>query len=67
MTAQGDGDDDPEEDEWRFSLDDVGEDGVTGSFGPAESIEPQEIDRENAVFVLLGVLLAIGLIALLVT
>jgi hypothetical protein len=43
--------DPPEEaDGWRFELDDVDEEGIIRS-----SIEPGRIDRENAVFVLLGV------------
>jgi hypothetical protein len=51
------------EDEWQFSLEDLQEgdeeDGnVAGSFLPDEAIEPEAVSLENAVFVLLGVLLS---------
>ncbi|MFT4923650.1 MAG: hypothetical protein ACI8XM_002879 [Haloarculaceae archaeon] len=32
---------------------------VAGSFGPAEQIEPGDVDLENAVFVIVGVALAV--------
>lgn len=56
--STGDGDD-----EWRFSLEDLeadDEDGgnVAGSFVPDEEIEPESISLENAVFVVLGALVA---------
>ena len=51
---------------WRFSLDDLADDGdesegegIAGAFGPSEEIEPGEIDRESVVFVLLGVTVAV--------
>lgn len=46
-----------EESEWRFSVDEVGPDGVTRE---ESSIEPERIDPENALFVALGVLVAVG-------
>lgn len=56
-------------DEWRFSLsdleddteetaDDNGGEGIAGTLAPSETIEPGEIDPENALFVVVGVLLA---------
>lgn len=42
---------DPEAQNWRFELDDVDEDGIV-----EDSIEPQDVGFENAVFVLLGAL-----------
>ncbi len=58
-----------DEDEWRFSLEDLeaespaGEDpdeggNVAGDFLPDDSLEPGEIDLENAIFVALGVVVA---------
>ena len=51
--------------EWRFGVDDVGPDGIVEE-SPAEEemrpIEPGSPSAENIVFVLLGVLLAAGLI-----
>lgn len=56
-----------DEGQWRFSLEDLppegdeeheGE-GIAGAFGPSEEIEPEEIDRESVVFVLLGALVAL--------
>jgi hypothetical protein len=41
----------PDAENWRFELDEVGEDGVV-----EDSIEPQHVDFESAVFVLLGAL-----------
>lgn len=56
-----------EEREWRFSLEDLEDEdpegNVAGSLERAEPLEPQEIDLENAVFVLAGVLLTLGLLA----
>ncbi|SMO76534.1 DUF7312 domain-containing protein [Halorubrum cibi] len=48
--------------EWRFSVDDVGPDGVTEdtSTPETEPIEPGSIDAEHAVFVVLGVALVVG-------
>ena len=66
--AAGDGGED--ERQWRFGVDEVGEDadgeGVAGSWAPSTAIEPERIDPENAAFVLLGVLLGVAVIALLV-
>jgi hypothetical protein len=58
-----------EDDEWRFSLEDLEDDppagaesddggNVAGDFLPDEALEPGDIDLENAVFVGLGVLIA---------
>jgi hypothetical protein len=53
--------------EWRFSLEDLdGDEGpesddggnIAGTLTPDGVVEPQEIDPENAFFVLVGVLLA---------
>jgi len=58
------GDDD--ESQWRFSVDEVGPDGVTeDTHTPAdEPIEPETIDLEHAVFVALGVALTVGIFVL---
>ena len=58
------GDDD--ESQWRFSVDEVGPDGVTeDTRTPAdEPIEPETIDLEHAVFVALGVALTVGIFVL---
>jgi hypothetical protein len=52
--------------EWRFSVDDVGPDGVTEDTAtPAdEPIEPGDITLEHAVFVVLGVALTVGVLLL---
>ena len=57
--ADDDGDD---ESEWRFSVDDVGPDGVTEDTHTPDSepIEPESIDVEHAVFVVLGVAITVG-------
>mgnify|MGYP006977847902 CR=1 FL=1 len=57
-----------EDDEWRFSLEDVEEreaeepaesgGNVAGSFLPDKDIEPGDVDLENALFVALGVVIA---------
>lgn len=72
------GDADPEPDskaetddgEWRFALSDLeetddkdGESNVAGPIATQGPLEPGAIDRENALFVLLGVLLIVGLLA----
>ncbi|MGM0448012.1 MAG: DUF7312 domain-containing protein [Methanobacteriota archaeon] len=51
-----------DEREWRFSVDDVGPDGVTEDTAtPAdEPIEPGAITLEHAAFVVLGVALTVG-------
>lgn len=48
-----------DESEWRFGLDEVGPDAAEPE---QRSIEPEGIDLENAAFVALGVLVAIGTI-----
>jgi len=70
--------DDDDEEEWRFSLsdledgdatgegevDDDGGSGVAGSFAPSETIEPGEIDPENALFVLVGIVIGVAVVGL---
>jgi hypothetical protein len=63
------------ENEWRFSLDDLeegdeedGEDeggggNVAGSLVPDEEVEAGDIDLENALFVVAGMILAILVLA----
>ena len=55
-----------DEREWRFSVDDVGPDGVTEDTAtPAdEPIEPGDITLEHAAFVVLGVALTVGTLLL---
>ena len=52
--------------EWRFSVDEVGPDGVTEDTAtPAdEPIEPGDITLEHAAFVVLGVALTVGVLLL---
>ena len=54
------------ESQWRFSVDEVGPDGVTeDTHTPAdEPIEPGTIDLEHAAFVALGVALTVGVFVL---
>ncbi|RLM71283.1 hypothetical protein DVK05_01900 [Halorubrum sp. Atlit-8R] len=57
------GDEEPDDGgEWRFSVDDVGPNGVTEDTAtPAdEPIEPGDVDLEHAAFVVLGVALTVG-------
>lgn len=65
----------PEDDEeWKYSVDEVGEDAEDGTApgdgnggedggGVDRRIEPGSIDPENVLFVVLGVLIAVGTIA----
>ncbi|SDJ50352.1 hypothetical protein SAMN05216226_104122 [Halovenus aranensis] len=68
---------DDEDDEWRFSLDDLddgevsetatdasgdGDGNIAGTLETRQPLEPGDIDLENAVFVALGVLIVVGLI-----
>ena len=50
------------DDEWRFGVDDVDENGVIDT-----SIEPETIAAENAAFVVLGVVIAVLILARTVT
>jgi len=67
-----------DDDEWKISVDDVGppahedpeepteeqtDGNIAGTLGHNQPLEPGDIDRENAVFVVLGVLLVVVLIA----
>ncbi len=73
--AAGDADPEPdskaeEDGEWRFALSDLEEanneeeeSNVAGPIATRGPLEPGAIDRENALFVLLGVLLVVGLLA----
>jgi hypothetical protein len=49
--------DDPDEQQWRFAVDEVGEDAPT-----RDPLEPESISVENAVFVAVGVLFTIGIL-----
>lgn len=49
------GDSDPDEETWRFGVEDVGEEAEPTE----EPIEPGSPSLENTVFVLLGMLLAV--------
>ena len=64
--AGGDGSvsDDTEESEWRFSVDDVGPDGVTEDTATPETepIEPGSITLEHAALVVLGVALTVAVL-----
>ncbi|WP_096390758.1 DUF7312 domain-containing protein [Halopenitus persicus] len=63
-SAAEEGDDPEEEPEWRFAIDDVGPDGIVEETTPAEEpIEPEPIDPVHAVFVALGVVITVGLLA----
>lgn len=50
------------DEEWRFGVDDVDEDGVIDT-----SIEPETITTENAAFVVLGIVIAVLILARTVT
>lgn len=79
MAAPPTGEEDDGDDEWRFSVEEVGpqddsdrqtdEPGdessgnVAGTLQRNQPLEPGEIDPENAAFVILGVLLVVVLIA----
>jgi hypothetical protein len=52
---------DPEESEWRFSVDDVGPEAEPEPPEP-DPIEPESISLEHAAFVGLGILLTLGII-----
>jgi hypothetical protein len=71
MSSQSDADRDPTdgddpgradggatEEQWRFGVDDVGEDGVE-----QPSLEPEPVSLENAFFVAVGVLFTLGVVA----
>ncbi|TKX67487.1 hypothetical protein EXE45_14125 [Halorubrum sp. SP9] len=61
------GDETPDDEtKWRFSVDDVGPDGITEDTGTPESdpIEPGDVDLEHAVFVVLGVAATVGVLVL---
>lgn len=67
---EADGEGAAEESQWRFSLEDIdamqGDDeggNVAGSLDHEQPLEPGEISRENALFVVLGVLLVVVFIA----
>jgi hypothetical protein len=47
----------PDEQQWRFGADEVGEDAQT-----REPLEPESVSLENALFVALGVLLTAGIV-----
>ena len=55
----GDGEAGDGESEWRFEVDEVGPDGVERE---GQSIEPEGIHLEHALFVVFGILLGIGAI-----
>ncbi|MHB9288454.1 hypothetical protein ACKVMT_15595 [Halobacteriales archaeon Cl-PHB] len=58
------------EDEWRFSLEDLEGDtaedsggNIAGAFTPSEELEPGDVDLENALFVVLGVVVMLLVVA----
>lgn len=53
---------DAEEGEWKFSIDDVGPDGVTEDTSTAGPIEPEPVKLEHALFVLMGVVFTLGIL-----
>jgi len=59
MSAISGDDRDDDESPWQFALDEVGEDAEDAEDPTA--IEPESVEFENAVFVLLGVALSVGL------
>jgi|GEM_PF-371879 nucleoid-associated protein YgaU len=54
--------DDPPPEQWQFDVEDVDKDGVIKT-----TIEPESVDWENAVFVVLGVVLALLILVRTVT
>lgn len=71
------GDDGDGDDEWRFSLSDLedepeteteaeddesGGSGVAGSFAPSDTIEPGDVDLENALFVVVGIVIGLAVV-----
>ncbi len=62
MTQRSQSDADDGDHEWRFSVDDVGPEAEPEVPEP-EPIEAEPISLEHAVFVGLGVLLALGIMA----
>ncbi|MFD1642105.1 DUF7312 domain-containing protein [Halohasta litorea] len=59
--TQGPAESDPEESQWRFSVDEVGPEAEPDPPEP-DPIEPESITFEHAVFVGLGVALTVGII-----
>ena len=72
------GSDEETEDEWRFTLEELDDEAepqeseiderdndgnIAGTFAHDQPLEPGDIDLENALFVVVGVLLVVGLIA----
>ena len=70
------GSEDDTDDEWRFTLEELDDEAepeesepddesgnIAGTFAHDQPLEPGEIDLENALFVVVGVLLVVGLIA----
>lgn len=55
MADSDDQSQDPDQDEWRFTVDDVGD-------APNRSMDPETVDPFNAVFFLLGVGATLGLV-----
>ncbi len=55
-------DEDPEGADGETPDEEKGSGSVAGSFAPSEAIEPGDIDPENALFVLVGVALGLGVI-----
>jgi hypothetical protein len=63
---------DDEESEWRFSLADLEDEedateddqsNIAGEFAPGTEIEAGDIDPENALFVLLGIVVTVATLA----
>ncbi|MFC6615184.1 hypothetical protein ACFQAS_09515 [Halopenitus salinus] len=62
--ARADEEDDADEgSEWRFSIEEVGPDGIVEETSPGPGpIEPESIDPVHATFVALGVVLAVAVV-----
>ncbi|GGM67925.1 hypothetical protein J2752_002146 [Halarchaeum rubridurum] len=59
------GDDATDDGEWRFGVDEVGEDGAVAQEPESPPVEPGSPSAENVAFFVVGVALAVGTFALL--
>ncbi|WP_430505213.1 DUF7312 domain-containing protein [Haloparvum sp. PAK95] len=61
VAASADASESNEDEQWKFSLDEVGPDGIVEETSPGGGpIEPESVNPEHAVFVALGVAVAVG-------